>query len=234
MMKNIILRGFWSVAFLSALAIPGFATQISLPTNVGCAGSGPVLCNIDDKMTYLLAAGPFNGTTFGADGISPQVIDLQTVGGFGLQTGDVIRLTALGDMCFNNGSSCQSPTFGAVFSSSALFESNNVTTNRVINALSAPGGTTGVVSPTTVNGGFNTDISQDFLVYQISGTVITLPNINQYRYLFIGIVDSYYGDNSDLDNNLQVQLAVVPEPATYGLLLSGLGALFAFRRFRKN
>ena len=236
MNKKMILRALLVTAIMGVIVVPGFAAPIALTTNVGCVGGGgTVVCNVDDKMTYLLNAGPFNGTTFPVDGVNPLVIDLQTVGGLGLATGDILRITAEGDLCFNNGSSCQAPSFGAVFSSTNLLDNNNLLLNRVTNALNAPAGTTAAPDAgTTTNGGFATNIAQDFLIFQGSGTQFTMPNIGVYRYLFIGILDRLYGDNSDLDNNLQVRLSVVPEPGTYGLLLSGLGALIAFRRYRKN
>ncbi len=234
MKKNMILL---SLVVLGCLAIPASAVPIALPTNVACSSGPSVVCGVGDKMTYLLAVGP--GLI--PDGITPLVIDLQTVGGLGLSTGSVINLFAEGDMCFSNGTSCMSPSFGGVFSSSALFESNHFTLNRVINALSAPSGTTDAATGTTSVGSFNTNISQDFMIFQGSGTQITLPNISTYRYLFVGILDSLYSDNTDggtLPVDLQLRLtaasSAIPEPGTYGLMLSGLGALLAFRRYRKN
>ena len=237
-MKNMMTRVLLVTAFLGAAA-QAFGVNITLPTNVGCSGGGgDVLCGVDPKMTYLLNAGPFNGSTFPSDGsVNPLVIDLQTVVGLGINTGDVLRLTAMGDMCFNYSAGCQSPYFGGVFSSSALFDTNNLVLNRVINAQSAPGGTTPGVNSLgllTTNGGFDPNIAQDFTIFQAAGTSFVMPNISTYRYLFVGILDNYYGDNTDPDQNLQIRLTVVPEPGTYGLFLSGLGALLAFRRFRKN
>ena len=235
MKKNMILRALLVTAFLGLTAVQGFAVAIT--PNVGCVGSGTVVCNVDENMTYLLNAAPFNGTTYPVDGAIPLVIDLQTVG-LTITTGDIFRITAEGDLCFHNGVSCQSPAFGAVFYSSNLLDPNNLVLNRVINALSAPSGTTAAPDAgNTTNGNFATNITQDFLIFQGSGTTFTMPSTSTYRYLFIGILDRYYGDNSDgrnVTNDLQVRLSVVPEPGTYGLLLSGLGALIAFRRYRKN
>ena len=63
------------------------------------------------------------------------------------------------------------------------------------------------------------------------------------NFLVVGVLDSYYGDNADYDGNLAVHLCLdsqstitvdpTPEPATYALFLSGLGGLWALRRFRR-
>jgi hypothetical protein len=221
-------------AFAVAMAATSYGAAFCNP-----ASGGIMVCPIDATSTYLTAAGPLSGGVFGPDGTAPLIIDLQSVG-LGLTTGSVVTFTASGSLNINNGgtNTIVVPSFGAVFSSTNALLAN-VASNRVTGALAAPGGTTSAGASgyvggvtTTTNGGFQTDISQDFLIFQ-SGTTITLPNISTYRYLFVGILDNLYADNVTV-TPLQLTVSVVPEPATYGLLLSGLGALVAFRRYRKN
>jgi hypothetical protein len=224
------------VLLLALIAIAAVVPSSAAP--ILCATT---TCTILPTATYLTAAGPFNGTSFSQDGTDPVYIDLQALG---LTTGNVITLTASGSINYTTGTTnlTASPNLGGVFSSSTSYQSNSLTANRVTNALAAPSGTTAATSSTyvggtsvTLYGNIQTDITQDFLIFQGAGTTFTLPNIATYRYLFVGLVDNYYADNTGGPLTLRITSpALVPEPATYALFLSGLGALVAFRRYRKN
>jgi hypothetical protein len=219
------LMGLLSFVFLAmVIATPGYGLAFCNPP-----GAGVVVCPIDETTTYLTAAGP----SFTQDGSAPLIIDLQALG---LTTGSVITLIASGDLCIDcpTVGTVVSPSFGGVFSSTNAFQSNSIASNRVLNAQPAPAGTTPVTTSPTINGGFGTDITQDFLIFQGAGTRIVLPNISLYRYLFVGILDTYYADNTDVDDNLQLTISLVPEPGTYALFLSGLGAFAMMRRLRRK
>ena len=140
--------------------------------------------------------------------------------------GSTIQLTAFaaGGM-MNYGAISGVPIFDAVFSTSNALGALG-TANRVTGALAAPAGTTGVVTNNYYSG--SNDISQDFLI-TISTITITVPNTANF--LFVGVMDSFYADNS---GNLSVtvnQLAS-PEPATYALGLAGLAAMLLVRKIR--
>ena len=91
----------------------------------------------------------------------------------------------------------------------------------------------GVVTGNTYYGNLTTDISQDFEVPVGSPMSVVVPG--GALFLAVGVTDSFYGDNSDPNGNLKLQLDVsrIPEPGTVLLLASGFGLLAAFRRRRR-
>jgi len=127
----------------------------------------------------------------------------------------------------------------AVFSTSATLDPSNQL-NRVPGAIDVGGFRGYVTSPTLFNG-FPTDIPQDFAISYgtepSNGVSIVVPASAQF--LFVGVPDSFYGDNSDENQDYGVRLsftpavAPVPEPAT--LTLFGLGlASMGVRRWRQR
>ena len=71
----------------------------------------------------------------------------------------------------------------------------------------------------------------DFLIPYGSGVTVTVPA--DANWLYLGVYDSYYKDNTDPSGTLGVlisTLAPVPEPATAALMLAGLSGMLALRR----
>ena len=168
--------------------------------------------------------------------MTPTFINLVSLG---VQAGDSIMITASGGLCFYAGPNCTvyPPDLGGVFSTSTVLLDKSVQ-NRLPGAIAPGAGATLIgINPNlfTFAGNLDTTISQDFY---IPVTVVVPANAN---YLVVGVLDSAYTDNSS--NNLGVNLsdlgnvsgqssgASVPEPNTYVLTLSGMGAL-VFLRYR--
>ena len=88
----------------------------------------------------------------------------------------------------------------------------------------------------------DTTIPDDFFIPLGPGASIVVPVGAEY--LVVGVLDSFYADNTDPGNSLGVDLKVdptydfgdsgVPEPSTVLLLLSGLAGLYAFRRIQSR
>jgi len=168
----------------------------------------------DPRATYLL-------TNIDPNAQPAEVLDLAA---FGISPGQTITLTSVGVIFFCDPQYCPQefrPGVGAVFSSSSTLLSSNVL-NRVPGAIAA--GTPWVSQPTYF-GGLSTDIGEDFRVFD--PTSVTVPA--GAKYLFLGIDDQYFGDNSDPNGDFHVTLQTpVPEPSSLLLLASGL--TFAIRR----
>lgn len=146
----------------------------------------------------------------------------------GLQPGDQISLQALGNFCYYspNCFAILNPPepFIGVFSTSNTILSSSLL-NRVPGAIGGVG--TPVVTGPTWFGNLSTDIPQDFLIPQISGsTQVTIPV--GAAFLFVSVQDSVYGDNSDTDHDLAVHISTIsrvsaPEPSSLVLLVCGAG-----------
>ena len=81
----------------------------------------------------------------------------------------------------------------------------------------------------------STTIAQDFQVLDspYGGTTVVVPN--SANFLIIGVLDSFYADNT---GNLSVELTLdpssgVPEPGSYAMVLAGVAGLVALRRLRR-
>jgi hypothetical protein len=143
-----------------------------------------------------------------------------------------INLQNVGDLCFaNGGSPCDS---GSPQSSPA---------NAILAGFSATSGSTTFISSTQP--GFNTvsssdwtgDFANDFIVTTSATGFFTIPVGAQY--IVFVLRDAFYADNLDKDNNFGVLVDIqnpapaVPEPATYTMMLGGLGILAAVKRYRR-
>ena len=218
-------------ALFLALAVAGSAGTITLGTY-----------SVDPKSSYLLAGSDAPGT--------PLFIDLTSLG---VTPGQSLVITASGDLCFFAGPECgELPAYlGGVFTNSNTWNGNgnandpsgpnaNTAVNRLMGALSS--GAPGVADPNTWFGNHSTDIPQDFQILLFPGLGVTAPNPGEGHDLFlvVGVLDSYYTDNSDPNHDLSVQVALdppdnpsaVPEPGTSSLFVTGLGGLLAL--FRKK
>jgi hypothetical protein len=128
----------------------------------------------------------------------------------GIAPGDRIVITRQGSHSSNQ------TAMGALFSSSATLLDSD-TLNRVPGALmsDAPAVKTGL----TFQSAMTTDIPQDFAVSG-TGTAVTVPA--GATHLFVGVLDSYFGDNTDPDGDFgfRIELSslgcVVTQPPAPG------------------
>lgn len=162
---------------------------------------------------------------------APLILNLTSLG---VNPGDTLQLTSVGSICYGAfGTNCGAASLEALFSSTNnLLDSSNL--NRVTGALGPPSVASGtLVTPTTsvwANGAsVSNDISQDFAA---NGVSVIVPN--GALFLFIGVSDSYWVDNSGNSSINLVDTAPVatPEPGTYVLALAGLAGLLALRKVR--
>lgn len=79
----------------------------------------------------------------------------------------------------------------------------------------------------------------DFLIPNGAGVNVGVPQTAHY--LFVGVYDSFYRDNTDPEHGLGVQITAstlriaipaVPEPGTYSMLLCGFFGLLILERLR--
>jgi PEP-CTERM motif len=188
--------------------------------------------SVDPHASYLLASS--SDSPLGA-----LFINLSTLS-TPIGAGDVLILTTVGDYCNMGGTPCTetAQALGGVFSSSnTLLATSNL--NRIPGAIMTAG-VADSPDPNAWYGNLSTAIPQDFQIFTGSGLNVTVPTGAQW--LAVGVLDSYYGDNSDPNHNLGINIAlvsknlnveaVVPEPATYALFLSGITGIFLLRRFK--
>lgn len=179
---------------------------------------GPVICasaakavdatiTVDPTTTYLL-------TNLDPQALDSPAIDLAALG---LRAGDHILLQSVGDFCFTifNPLGCANtetahPMIGIFSSSSTLLPSSIL--NRVPGAIEAG---PSVTTFPTLFGTIPTDVPQDFIIFHAPfSTVVTIPDNAQF--LFVAVLDSFYGDNADPDGDLAVVIARVPAKIAFG------------------
>jgi PEP-CTERM motif len=158
--------------------------------------------------------------------------------------GSVLQLIGIGSMCYGAGY-CGAAELGGVF------DSNNVS----INPQGLTGGNvdrlTGIIGAGVSNLGLNhnpflntffgnvdTTIPNDFIIPTGTGLTVVVPN--GASFLVVGVLDSYFADNTANGSNpLAIQINQitppsdppgVPEPATFGLLAIGFAGMLAYRR----
>lgn len=118
-------------------------------------------------------------------------------------------------------------------------------TNPIIGGFTATSGSTTFLSTglaqfnTISSGDWSNDPANDFIVTAGGTGLVTVPGTAAWV-VFV-FRDQYYGDNVDLspvDFGVNVTASGggggVPEPATYTMMLMGLGAVAAFKRYRRS
>jgi hypothetical protein len=164
--------------------------------------------------------------------MNPTFINLANLG---VTAGESLTITDVGGLCVYSGAGCQvfpasQYNMGAIFSSTnTVLDSSHQ--NRVPNQIAPGAGATLVGNNPnlyTKTGNLNTTIPDDFYI----STTVVVPQ--GAIYLIVGVLDSAYDDNSS--TLLGVNLSIpddppgVPEPATYAMMLGGLGAVWMLRR----
>jgi hypothetical protein len=165
-----------------------------------------------------------------------------------LSAGSIITLTAVGGICFHTGPGCttsneSAPPIAGVFDVNSNVGPASGVQNRVTGGIAASTfgqtsltsghGAGSATSLYTYIGGLNTDINSDFWIPPANGVTLTIPN--GARFLILGALDSEYSDNGDPSHTLGVDIQVdpvVPEPATWTMMITGVALTLAARRRR--
>jgi hypothetical protein len=184
----------------------------------GSAYGGPIFYSVDPTGTYLRVDPDSTGYT------SPLFIDLSALG---LSPGTAIALQTLGDFSYQSGGPEVSLALGASFVNLAAVNPDKSLLYRLSNILELVGNPIGAGNVTYPHG-LATDIEWDFEVPTAAPTIVTIPT--GATYLAVGVVDSWYDDNTDPNGNLRISIEQVPEPGTLMFLAPGLGLLWAIRR----
>jgi len=208
---------------------------------------------VNPQATFLYEAPQ---DTSAAAPVSALFISLSSLG---VSAGQTIQIIGLGSFCYSS-VGCPpegSPSLGGVFDSNNTELASSSLTPCTPQPNCSPGvdRLTGIVavsglgaqplvtnnaSLNTYYGNVNTTIPNDFFIPTGNGITLVVPT--GATYLVLGVLDSYYADDSDASNTLGFQInqivssqsPPVPEPATLGLFGTGFAALLAFRRFRSR
>ena len=254
-------RVFILAALLALCGVCAFATTIGLGTfavnpqasflyeaaqDVNCA-SGAV--------TGPGGQVPCDAVTNGTGPVSALFLNLATLG---VSATETIQIVASGGECYSGPCGSPGPIYlGGVFDSNNTELTSSSLTPCSPQPSCAPGvdRLTGIVAvsglpaqPLVTNnvylnsyfGNVNTTMPNDFYIPTGAGITLVVPA--GATYLVLGILDSYYADDS---GNPMVTInevappnnqnpSGVPEPATVGLFGIGVGAMFAFRRYRSR
>jgi len=217
------VKTFLFVALIFALSGIGIGGPIG---NFGVsAGSSFLEQSANDDCSFITATAQCSSPGF----YSPTIIDLNALN---VHPGDLLAITYIsGFMCYYS-LVCTDPTVGGIFSSSStLLNSTNL--NRLPGGISSglPGVTTTTyfsLDGTTVMPVDNTNPNA-FLIPLLGSVNVVVPS--QTQFLFLGILDSFFADNSgNATVSLSIEAASVPEPATCLMVLAGIGAVALLRR----
>jgi hypothetical protein len=133
-----------------------------------------------------------------------------------------------GDLCYFPSCPASSPEINTASLSNPFLGGFTTTLGSTTFLLSSLGNTANTVA----SGDWTADFANDFFINSSGPVSVVVPTGAVYA-VFV-LRDSHYTDNANPDADLLGINITVPEPASYGLLLAGLGGLFAMRRFRRS
>jgi hypothetical protein len=202
----------------------------ALSSLAGAAGSarGEFVVSLDPRGTYLRVSGE-----------SPPAAAPVDLLALGIQPGDTITLTRVGDFQRGGDAPFDEDVFldtTAVFSASSMLGPAS-DLHRVVGALAA--GADFMTVPTFV-GELPTDIPEDFEVSNFDGTMTSATVVVPAgaRFLFVAAADSFFSDNADPDGDFGVRITVearaIPEPSSLLLALLGVLSTAGLLRHRRR
>lgn len=208
-MRRIVSYGARCAVAAVAVGVLGLTAPV--------AQAGTYTLTVDPSLTFLHTNQDTAGSTV--------AIDLWALG---IHEGDSLLLERLGAFAPHGTGAADDHAAGmiGVFSSTnELLDGSFL--NRVTGAIDAG---TDVTTSVSYYGAMASNITQDFAIG--NGTTLTAPVGG--RYLFVAASDSYWGDNTDPNGDFQLRITAVPEPATYALLMAGLGVVAGAARRRQQ
>jgi hypothetical protein len=212
------MKAFFRV--LSALAVMVGATSLASANSI---------------LVYSPSLNPTNtfGNPISAGGTTAAVVEPLSALASYLVPGYSISFNAVGSVCFNG---CPPNSEVAV----------STITNPIIGGFVGSGGIGGGflgsftltgAQTTAVLNNWTATVANTFIVTSAGTGPITIPT-GATGVVFV-FLDELYSDNNDTSGTLNVNAsfsapASTPEPATYGMMIAGLGALLAFKRVRRS